>query len=133
MDFIMRFNLQDVTASQCKDSGMALVLLCLLLAVGTSSRNFLLLGIGLLIVTMTVPVLLKPFARLWFGLSHALGAVVSGILLTLLFFLMVTPLGLLRRILGKDSMQMKKWKQGESSVFQERDHLFSSEDLENPY
>jgi len=129
----MRLFYQNVTLSHCRDSGLALVLLSLLLAYGMSSRFFLLMGIGLLVVTMTFPFLFKPFAKIWFGLSHQLGILISTILLTLLFFLMVTPVGLFRRMLGRDTMQKKKWKQGKSSVFQERDHLFSREDLDHPY
>jgi hypothetical protein len=124
---------QKVSLSQCKDSGLALVLICLLLAQGTSSGYFLLLGIGLLILTMTAPALLKPFAKFWFGFSHELGIVVSRILLTLLFYIMVTPVGLVRRILGKDSLQLKKFKQGDMSVFKDRDHLITREDLDHPY
>ena len=125
--------IQKVTTSQCRDSGLALVLICLILVLVTSSRFFILLAIGLLVVTMTAPVLFKPFAKFWFGISHALGTVVSLFLLTVLFFFLVTPVGLVRRAMGKDSLQLKKFKREKGSVFQNRDHLFSREDLEHPY
>jgi len=59
--------------------------------------------------------------------------VVSKILLSILFFLVVLPIGLLRKIMGKDSMQMKSWKKSSESVFRQRNHQFSAKDLETPY
>ncbi len=43
----------------------------------------------------------------WMTLAMLLGAVVSTVLLTLLFYLMVTPLGLLARLKGKDFLRRK--------------------------
>lgn len=122
-----------VSDEQCKDSGLALVLIALILSMVFSPHYLLPIGIGLLVVTMTVPTLFRPFARIWFGFSHALGTLVSRMLLTLLFYGLVTPVGCIRRLLGKDSMQLKKWKRGEVSVFHDRDHLFTRQDLDNPY
>ncbi len=46
---------------------------------------------------------------------------------------LVLPVGLVRRLLGKDSMRIKSWKKGKESVFRVRDHRFSAKDLEHPY
>ena len=129
----MPFLEKNVTKSQCKDAGLALVLILLLLALTTSQRYLLPAGIVLLVVTMTAPALYKPFARFWFVFSHTLGTLVSRVLLTVLFYLLVTPVGLLRRLFGKDAMQLKSWKKDRTSVFQSRDHLFTSQDLDQPY
>ena len=102
---------ENISISQSRDSGLALVLISLILAWVTSTQFFLPLGIGLLVVTMTAPGLLRPFAKFWFGLSHALGTVVSRILLTVLFYAMVTPVGIIRRLLGKDALQLNSWKE----------------------
>lgn len=129
----MNFMTENVSISQSRDSGLALVLISLILAWGFSARFFLLLAIGLLVVTMTAPGLFRLFAKVWFGLSHALGTVVSRVLLTILFYAMVTPVGIIRRLLGKDAMQLKLWKASRASVFQTRDHQFTSQDLDHPY
>lgn len=118
---------------QSKDAGLALVLICLLVSYFGHGRLALLIGIILLVVTMTTPSLFKPFAKLWFGLSHVLGGVVSKILLSLLFFAMIVPVGLARKAFGKDAMRLKDWKKDSSSVFRDRDHLFIRADLEKPY
>ena len=129
----MKLIKMKVSDEQCKDSGLALVLIALILSMFFSPYYLLPIGTGLLIVTMSVPTLFRPFARIWFGFSHALGTLVSKILLSLLFYGLVTPVGFIRRVLGKDSMQLKKWKRGKVSVFHDRDYLFTRQDLDNPY
>lgn len=129
----MSFLTRNISVSQSKDAGLALVLIQLILAVAVSPKYFLPAGIVLLVVTMTAPNIFRPFGVVWFGVSHALGTIVSRILLTFLFFVLVTPVGCLRRLLGKDAMQIKSWKKGQASVFHSRDHLFKREDLDHPY
>jgi multisubunit Na+/H+ antiporter MnhG subunit len=82
---------------------------------------------------MIWPNAFRPLATLWFGLSHVLSSVVSRMILTVLFFLIVTPIGLIRRAMGADALQLKKWKQGLDSVFIVRQGVIQGKDLENPY
>jgi hypothetical protein len=82
---------------------------------------------------MGVPIVYKPIAVIWFGFSRFLGRWTSKILLTIIFFLLVTPVGILRKILKRDSMQTKKWKEDSTSVFKERHYQFKPEDIETPY
>ena len=62
-----------------------------------------------------------------------LGTVVSKILLTLVFFGVVTPIGLARKLLGIDSLKLKDFKSGENSVMVIRNHIFTGKDIEKPY
>ncbi len=125
--------LLSATPEQAKDTGMAMVLICLLLGYFGKFPRFLPLSIALLLLTMTWPTAFRPLAGLWFGLSHLLSQVVSKIVLTLIFFLVVTPVGLIRRWLGTDSLQLGKWKKGSNSVFVERQGAIQERDLANPY
>lgn len=129
----MQPNHKSLSTEKCKDSGLALVLICLLCYQAWELPILFLLAIIFLLVAMTYPLIFKPFAKLWFGLSTALGTVVSKVILTILFFVLVFPIGLVRRISGKDSMQLRCWKRGTSSVFRVRDHRFEAKDLEHPY
>jgi len=124
---------KKITVEQCKDSGLALVLICLICFQVWKPQFLMILAIVFLVVAMTYPLIFQPFARLWFGLSTLLGTVVSKIILAILFYAVVYPIALLRRALGKDSMRLKKWKQGNDSVFRTRDHRFIAKDLEHPY
>jgi hypothetical protein len=87
----------------------------------------------LLLLTMVWPAAFKPLAGVWFGLSHLMGNVVSKILLTVVFFLLVTPIGLIRRWAKADSLQLLRWKKADGSVFVERQGAITGKDLENPY
>ena len=121
------------TVEKCKDSGLALVLICLICFHIWKLSAFIILATLFLLVAMTYPPIFKPFAKFWFALSTTLGTFASKIILTILFFVMVLPVTLLRRLMGKDSMQIKRWKTGNQSVFRRRDHCFSAEDLKHPY
>ena len=129
----MKFDLKSIAGEKCKDSGLALVLICLICYQVWKIDILVLLAIIFLVITMTYPPVFKPFAVFWFGLSTALGTVISKIILSVLFFSMVYPIGLLRRILGKDSMRLKSWKQGQDSVFRVRGQRLTAKDLEHPY
>jgi hypothetical protein len=121
------------TPDQARDTGMALTLLCLLIVQFKHTYKFVPLAIVLLIITMAWPRAFKPLAGLWFGLSHVLGTVMSKVILTLVFFIIVTPIGVIRRLMGKDSLQLKKFKKDQDSVFLVRADLVDKTDLHKPY
>jgi len=121
------------TPEQAKDTGMAMVLICLLLGYWGKFPKFLPVSLVLLIITMAWPKAFKPLAGLWFGLSHLLSSVVSRVLLTVVYFVIVTPIGLIRRLFGADTLQLKKWKKGRDSVFVVREGAIQGKDMENPY
>ena len=43
----------------------------------------------------------------WMALGHVLGSINSKILLGVVFYLVITPIGIIRRLLGKDPMGMR--------------------------
>ena len=90
--------------NQSRDTGLAMVLLCLLIGYIWKIEILIPIAIGLLILTMIWPSLFKPLAIVWFGLARFIGNIVSMLVLGLLFFLVVTPIGLIRRLAGKDPM-----------------------------
>jgi len=54
-----------------------------------------------------LPRLLKPFQKLWMTLAVLLGWLMTRIILTILFYLVVTPIGLLAKVSGKDFLNRK--------------------------
>ncbi|MDR2438149.1 MAG: hypothetical protein LBE12_02105 [Planctomycetaceae bacterium] len=140
--------ISSIDLKKANDTGQALVLLCLIIFLFTLYHAFVVTGLIILLVNMVCPIVFKPVAVLWFGLAEILGTVVSRIVLTLVFVLLVIPVGLLRYYAGSDPMRLKEWKQSPSlpkcqkedeeagwghSVFVERNHLYTSQDLVNPY
>jgi saxitoxin biosynthesis operon SxtJ-like protein len=51
--------------------------------------------------------LLAPIQRAWMAFARALGRVNTGILLGLFFFLVLTPIGLILRLFGKDLLDQR--------------------------
>jgi uncharacterized membrane protein len=121
------------TPDQARDTGMALTLLCLLIVQFKHAYRLVPLAIILLIITMAWPRAFQPLAGLWFGLSHVLGNVMSKVILTIVFFFIVTPIGLVRRLMGADSLQLKKFKKDQDSVFLVRAELIDKTHLHKPY
>jgi uncharacterized membrane protein len=64
------------------------------------------LGLALTIVGATFPRALDGVYRAWMGLSFAMGWVVSRIIISILFLLVVTPIGLLARLVKKQFLDM---------------------------
>ena len=58
--------------------------------------------------------LLTPLNVLWFKLGMILGAIISPIVMGIVFFLVVTPTGLILRIMGKDLLNKKYDKEKET-------------------
>jgi hypothetical protein len=124
---------KNIGKDQSRDTGMAMVLLFLLLALSPKRHAFLFVAIALHLLNMTVPVIYRPIAIVWLGLSDVMGAVMSRVLLSIVFFLVVTPIGMLRRLFGKDALKLRAFKASNNSVMLERNHTFTGRDLERPY
>lgn len=56
---------------------------------------------------LVLPNTLKLIHKIWMGLAFVMGWVMSRVILTVLFFLAITPIGLLLRISGKDLLDLK--------------------------
>jgi hypothetical protein len=112
---------------------MALTLLLLLVSVAFDRSQLVAPAIGVLVVAMTAPGLFRPAAVVWLGLAHVLGAVMSRVLLSLVFLLLVVPVGMVQRLAGRDRLRRKGFRAGSESVFAVRNHQFAAGDLEKPY
>jgi hypothetical protein len=128
-----KFLTRKITKDQSRDTGMAMVLLLLIVFVTRKREGYLICAMVLHVLNMIVPQVYRPVAVLWLGLSDLLGSVVSKILLSIVFFAVVTPIGILRRLFGKDSLQLRVFKASKESVMLERNHTFIGSDLERPY
>lgn len=61
-------------------------------------------GMGLLLIgiSISVPGVLKPLNKIWMIMSIVLGWVMTRVLLTISFYIVLTPTGLILRLLRKD-------------------------------
>lgn len=63
---------------------------------------------GLLtLIGLFIPVAARAFHRFWMGIAAVLGYVNSRILLSLLYYGLFAPVGLVRRLFGKDPMKRR--------------------------
>lgn len=91
----------------------------MLVPVGMSFVGFLISSIG-------------EFIHLsWMMIAKVLGFINSRILLSIIFFVILTPIALLMRLLGKSSFV--KSAGTADSLFVTRNHLYTKADLENPF
>ena len=51
--------------------------------------------------------ILTPLNKLWFKFGIFLGKIISPLVMVIIFFLIVTPIGLLMRLLNKDLLNLK--------------------------
>jgi len=72
-----------------------------------------------LLAAFAFPRVLRPLNKAWFWVGITLGKIVSPIVLGLIFYLLITPVGLVGRILGRDELKLKK-KQGAGSYWIDR-------------
>lgn len=122
-----------ISRDQAKDSGMAVVLILLVAGFFTKDDTFFWAATAALLVDMTFPMFYYPFAIFWYGLAGIMGHVMSRILLTAVYFLIVLPVALARRLMGKDPLLLRKFKTGGKSVLIPRDKTYAAADLERPF
>ena len=125
---------KDITTKHSADTGMALVLICLLLAniiIKSPPLNY--IAIILLVITMGAPIMFKPAALVWFSISHLLSAIFSRIFLSIIFYFVVTPVGILMNLFRDDPLNIRAFKASNVSVFKKRNHLFTKADIDNPF
>ena len=67
--------------------------------------------------------LLTPLNKLWIKFGMFLGLIVSPIVMGIVFFLVVTPIGFFMRIMGKDLLRLKGKK---NTYWIDRDNIKSS-------
>ena len=51
--------------------------------------------------------ILSPLNKLWFKFGILLGKIISPVIMGIIFFLVVTPIGLVMRLLGKDVLNLR--------------------------
>ena len=67
-----------------------------------------LIGIIFLILGILNSRFLTPLNKIWFKFGILLGQIISPIVMGIIFFLVVTPIAFIMRVLGKDVLKLKK-------------------------
>jgi uncharacterized membrane protein len=64
-------------------------------------------GIVLLVSAILSPNILVPIYKVWMSLAFILGSIVSRIILTILFYFLISPIGIIIKIFGNDIINLK--------------------------
>ena len=69
--------------------------------------------------------LLTPLNKLWFKFGMLLGSIIAPIVMAIVFFFVVTPVGVFMRIIGKDLLK-KKYEKNIESYWIKKDKAVST-------
>ena len=105
--------MDDIKISSNRSFGIVFFIVFLLIALypftyGGEIRIWsLIISILFLILGLLNSKILAPLNKIWFKFGILLGRIVSPLIMGIIFFLVVTPVGLIMRILGKDVLNLK--------------------------
>ncbi len=94
---------------------------------GLAWLNYVAMGIGG--VCIFFPVAADRIEWAWFRLAAGLGYVNSRILLSAVYFIFLLPIAWMSRIFTRDPLVLRK--RDKPTLFVNRNHLYTSKDLEN--
>ncbi len=123
----------EIRAAQREPSSRDLTILALLFLIipgliglylifwkGSAAGYIWMIAGAVLAVTRLITPLFKAIYAVWLGFSVILGYFISRALLTIIFFLVLTPTALIMRLLGKDPMD-RKWDSAAKSYWIKRE------------
>lgn len=88
------------------------------------------IGIGIGVIAALVPVTAPYISLAWYKLGEALGWVNGKILLSVVFFIFLVPMGMIYRWTKKNALNRKD---SEPTLFKVRDHQFTAKDIQDPW
>jgi hypothetical protein len=86
---------------------------------------------GFALVGLVLPAVLGPVYRVWMKLGHVLGWINSRIILGIVFYAFVLPMGLVMRLFGKDPMARRL--EREKTSYRVASKPAPREQLERPF
>ena len=105
--------MDDIKINSNKSFGIVFSIVFFLIAIYPLINNqelrvwSLIIAIIFLVLGLINSKILTPLNKLWFKFGILLGRIVSPIIMGVIFFLVVTPTGLIVRIFGKDLLNLK--------------------------
>ena len=105
--------MDDVKISSNRSFGIVFFVVFLLIALypftyGGEIRIWsLIISIIFLTLGLLNSKILSPLNKIWFKFGILLGKIVSPLIMGIIFFLVVTPIGFIMRLLGKDVLNLK--------------------------
>ena len=105
--------MDDVKISSNRNFGIVFFLVFLIIAIypllndGEIRKWSLIISVIFLILGLINSKILNPINKLWFKFGIFLGKIISPLVMGVIFFIVITPIGLLMRLLNKDLLNLK--------------------------
>ena len=105
--------MDDIKIGSNRSFGIVFSIVFLIIAIYPLINNdelriwSLIIAIIFLVLGLINSKILTPLNKLWFKFGILLGRIVSPVIMGLIFFLVVTPIALIMRIIGKDLLNLK--------------------------
>jgi hypothetical protein len=116
-----------------KETAAVLVILLLLVFCAKKHDPFVAASIIILFSSLILPRIYTLPMKIWFGLSELLGEAVSFILLSLIFYFVVVPMGFFYRLFKGYPAQFNFWKKNPGSALLPGNGVFLPKNFANPY
>ena len=81
-----------------------------------SFQIFLKVGTILFVLGIAIPVILKPIYWIWMIFATILGWIMTRVILSILFYAVITPIGLISRLFGKQFLELR-WDKSKGSYW----------------
>ena len=72
-----------------------------------SFQTFFIVGTLLCLLGLVIPTILKPIYWIWMFFGTILGWIMTRIILSFMFYLILTPIGLISRLFGKEFLELR--------------------------
>ena len=105
--------MDDAKISSNRSFGIIFFLVFLIIAIyplingGEIRKWSLIISVIFLILGLANSRILNPINKLWFRFGIFLGKIISPLVMGVIFFIVITPIGLLMRLLNKDLLNLK--------------------------
>jgi len=109
---------------------LSIVLFLLILFIISKQFNFIYASITIGILSLLSDWFAEKITCIWKKIMRGFGFINSHLLLSIIFFVVLTPIAFLFKFFKGDILNLKK---NENTYYKERNHLYSKKDLQNPW
>jgi cytochrome b subunit of formate dehydrogenase len=115
--------------------GIIIIIIAVILLFTLSDLGiyFIISGIILFFLTIFSPILLKPLFLIWMSLAMIIGYIMTRVILSLIYILIFTPIGIVIRLLRKDPLQEKFHPDAKTYWIPKEKNEFSPENAERQF
>jgi hypothetical protein len=92
-----------------------------------------LIGLVMLLLCLGTGMLMAPVYKIWMRFALVLGTIMTAVIVMIVFFLIITPIGLFRKLFRSKSDYAKAFDRKKDSYWVERKDVFEPRSLEKMY